>query len=106
MPEIRKATINWLLLPQSIESIFTSLPHSSPSSDIDSSVNTDTSSILHYQTLKPTSNMSSRNTYQDLDSSRDSQEDSQLLDTSKLEEAMTRHKATVKSPTNTANNTS
>jgi hypothetical protein len=37
----------------------------------------------------------SRNAYQDPDSSRDSQEDSQLLDTTKLEEAMARHKTTV-----------
>jgi hypothetical protein len=42
--------------------------------------------------------MSSKNAYQDLDSSRDSQEDSQLLDTTKLEEAMALHKATVRSP--------
>ncbi|KAM0690307.1 hypothetical protein Q7P36_009074 [Cladosporium allicinum] len=48
--------------------------------------------------------MSSRNAYQDFDSSRDSQEDSQLLDTSKLEEAMTRHKATVKARRRTVEN--
>ena len=91
MPE---ANINWTLLPLSmVESILTSLHFlhylatSSPLSAISSP---------HHKSKDTNPNMS-RNAYQDLDSSRDSQEDSQLLDTTKLEEAMARHKATVSS---------
>jgi hypothetical protein len=57
-----------------------------------------TSKIINNQTQNTIPKMSSKNAYQDLDSSRDSQEDSQLLDTTKLEEAMALHKATVRSP--------